>query len=182
MTGAPPRPRRRSHLAPVPTWSWWRSPRSRPTPATWPGSAPRPAAASTWWSRWVSAWRTAATSGGPAFDYWEHVDVRTWKSLDALLETEPGGRFLYSSRVHRPYTRAAHSPGDWLLFGCETRGLPEPLLARFADRTYTIPMWVPVRSLNLSTSVGIVVYEALRQIHGFGPDGVPNPCGPCRRC
>ncbi|MBP7864877.1 MAG: tRNA (cytidine(34)-2'-O)-methyltransferase [Acidobacteria bacterium] len=101
-------------------------------------------------------------------DYWEHVDVRTWKSLDALLETEPAGRFfLYSSRVHRPYTRAAHSPGDWLLFGCETRGLPEPLLARFADRTYTIPMWGPVRSLNLSTSVGIVVYEALRQIHGF---------------
>lgn len=101
-------------------------------------------------------------------DYWEHVDVRTWASLDALMEAEPEGRFfLYSSRVHRPYTRAAYLPGDWLVFGCETRGLPEPLLARFANRAYTLPMWGPVRSLNLSTSVGIVVYEALRQIHGF---------------
>lgn len=101
-------------------------------------------------------------------DYWEHVDLRTWASLDALMEAEPEGRFfLYSSRVHRPYTRAAYRFGDRLVFGCETRGLPEPLLARFADRAYTIPMWGPVRSLNLSTSVGIVVYEALRQIHGW---------------
>ena len=101
-------------------------------------------------------------------DYWEHVDVRVWPSFEALAaEAGPAPCHFFSSRAARPYTRAPYARGDWLVFGCETRGLPESLLARRYESTYTIPMWGPVRSLNLSTSVGIVVYEALRQIRKF---------------
>ncbi len=101
-------------------------------------------------------------------DYWEHVDLRVWPSFEALeAEAGPAQRHFFSSRAARPHTRAPYAHGDWLVFGCETRGLPESLLARRYESTYTIPMWGPVRSLNLSTSVGIVVYEALRQIRKF---------------
>jgi tRNA (cytidine/uridine-2'-O-)-methyltransferase len=66
------------------------------------------------------------------------------------------------------YTRAAYRPGDCLLFGSEGRGLPPEVLARHAGRIFTIPMpGGQVRSLNLATAVGIVLYEALRQVSGW---------------
>jgi tRNA (cytidine/uridine-2'-O-)-methyltransferase len=101
-------------------------------------------------------------------DYWPLVDVRTWPDFGSLRAARPEGRFLFfSSRVRRPYTRAAFAPGDWLVFGQEEEGLPDAVLVENLDAAYTIPMWGAVRSLNLSTSVGIVAYEALRQIKGF---------------
>jgi tRNA (cytidine/uridine-2'-O-)-methyltransferase len=101
-------------------------------------------------------------------DYWPLVDVRTWPDFASLRAAQPGGRFLFfSSRVRQPYTRAMFAPGDFLVFGREEEGLPDALLVAHPADTYTIPMWGPVRSLNLSTSVGIVAYEALRQIREF---------------
>ena len=101
-------------------------------------------------------------------DYWPLVDVRTWPDFDSLRAAQPDGRFLFfSSRVRRPYTQAAFAPGDWLVFGQEEEGLPDAVLVGNLEAAYTIPMWGAVRSLNLSTSVGIVAYEALRQIKGF---------------
>jgi tRNA (cytidine/uridine-2'-O-)-methyltransferase len=98
-------------------------------------------------------------------DYWEFVDLHYWQNLDELKARFPGARFLYLS------TKAAHSylemrflPGDFIVFGKETRGLPEELLAANPDTSLAIPMPAgKVRSLNLSTSAGIVLYEALRQ-------------------
>jgi tRNA (cytidine/uridine-2'-O-)-methyltransferase len=79
------------------------------------------------------------------------------------------GRLLcFSAHAEALYTRPAYQRGDCLLFGSESRGLPESLLRRHTDSTFGIPIPTgQVRSLNLATAVGIVVYEALRQLHGW---------------
>jgi tRNA (cytidine/uridine-2'-O-)-methyltransferase len=101
-------------------------------------------------------------------DYWRWVDVVQWSTFEEMRLAHPEARFfLFSSKVHRPYTRFKYERKDFLVFGNETRGLSEEILRRYPESTATIPMWGVVRSLNLSTSVGIVVYEALRQIKGF---------------
>ena len=98
-------------------------------------------------------------------DYWDEVDLRRHIDLDALYQNLPGSRFVYlTTKTHRPYTDWRFSDGDCLVFGPETRGLPETHLAANADRCLTIPMPnKKVRSLNLATSVGIVLSEAIRQ-------------------
>lgn len=99
-------------------------------------------------------------------DYWREVDVRVWDNLPALEAAMPPGahRWYLTTKASRSYTRAAFAPGDWLFFGRETKGLPEPLLAMHPAETLVIPM-APgsTRSLNLAVSVGIVLFEALRQ-------------------
>jgi len=98
-------------------------------------------------------------------DYWEHCDVRRWPSLDALHAAAVGARFFYlTTKATRPYWDARFADNDYLVFGRETRGLPASLLAREKDRLLTIPMDPVARSLNLATSVGIVLYEACRQV------------------
>ena len=88
--------------------------------------------------------------------------------MDEVYQGLTGSRFFYfSTKVTRPYTEAQYKNGDALVFGPETRGLPEELLKTHAESSLTIPMFGEVRSLNLSTCVGIVVYEALRQIKKF---------------
>ncbi|MDR3578742.1 MAG: tRNA (cytidine(34)-2'-O)-methyltransferase [Oryzomonas sp.] len=103
-------------------------------------------------------------------DYWEHVTVVRWDSLEELQSSASQGRFFYlSTKVARSYLAAAFQPGDFLVFGRETRGLPEELLNANPDTCITIPMPAGVvRSLNLSTSAGIVLYEALRQSGRIG--------------
>jgi len=98
-------------------------------------------------------------------DYWESVILRQWPDLAALRAAAPGGRFFYlSTRAARSYLQAGFRAGDYLVFGKETKGLPQELIAAHPDTAITIPMPADaVRSLNLSTSVGIVLYEALRQ-------------------
>lgn len=98
-------------------------------------------------------------------DYWPEVDLRRHRHLDALYEVLPASRFLYlTTKTKRSYADWRFADGDCLVFGRETRGLPEELLRANAERCLTIPMLNPnIRSLNLSTSVGIVLYEALRQ-------------------
>ena len=98
-------------------------------------------------------------------DYWEKCDIHRWPSLDALRAQARDARFLFlTTKSQRPYWNAKFAHGDHLVFGRETRGLPESLLAAESANTLTIPMQAGARSLNLATSVGIVLYEACRQI------------------
>jgi tRNA (cytidine/uridine-2'-O-)-methyltransferase len=100
-------------------------------------------------------------------DYWDQCDVRRWTSLGALKRDAAGARFHYlTTKARRAYWSADFSDGDHLVFGRETRGLPESLLAAEAANLLTIPMAEGARSLNLATSVGIVLYEACRQLQG----------------
>jgi len=98
-------------------------------------------------------------------DYWEFVTLRQWPDLATLHASAQEGRFFYlSTKVSRSYLEAGFKPGDFIVFGKETKGLPEELLLANPDTSITIPMPAEnVRSLNLSTSAGIVLYEALRQ-------------------
>jgi tRNA (cytidine/uridine-2'-O-)-methyltransferase len=106
--------------------------------------------------------RTLKRSG---LDYWDEVSLHRHIDLAALYESLPASRFLYfTTKVERSYADWAYLENDCLIFGPETRGLPESLIGENQETCLTIPM--PnnkVRSLNLATSVGIVLYEALRQ-------------------
>lgn len=98
-------------------------------------------------------------------DYWPEVSLHRHSDLSSLYSSLPEARFLYlSTKANQSYVDWAFTSDDCLVFGRETRGLPEPLLRANWDRCLTIPMANPkVRSLNLATSVAIVLYEALRQ-------------------
>ncbi len=97
-------------------------------------------------------------------DYWSEVDVRYWPDLATLQTAFPAGRFIYTSKkVARSYIEMEFQEGDFIVFGKETKGLPEELIAAHPDTSVRIPIFGKVRSLNLSTSAGIVLYEALRQ-------------------
>jgi tRNA (cytidine/uridine-2'-O-)-methyltransferase len=101
-------------------------------------------------------------------DYWEHVDLRVWPDWETFEREMPafGDPFFFSTKAKTVMWDAplALSSGVVLVFGAETRGLPPALLARYPDRLVAFPMAsAQVRSLNLSTSVAIGVYEVLRQ-------------------
>ncbi|HKP71793.1 MAG TPA: tRNA (cytidine(34)-2'-O)-methyltransferase [Pyrinomonadaceae bacterium] len=102
-------------------------------------------------------------------DYWPEVQLTRHRDLDALRAALPDSRFVYlTTKAERPYTGWRFLGGDCLIFGRETRGLPEELLRANWPNCVTIPMLNPnVRSLNLATSVAIVLYEALRQTGAF---------------
>ena len=97
-------------------------------------------------------------------DYWKEVDVRLWDSFAELeLAHEGDARYFFlTTKSERPYYTVAFRPGDFLVFGRETKGLPERLLRDRADDLLTIPMQ-GTRSLNLATAVAIVLFEAERQ-------------------
>jgi tRNA (cytidine/uridine-2'-O-)-methyltransferase len=97
-------------------------------------------------------------------DYWREVDLRIWDSLAALQGAQPAGAryFFVTTKATRPYDEVPFAPADFLVFGRETKGLPEQLLTANAERAITIPM-ISTRSLNLATAVAIVLFEAARQ-------------------
>jgi len=102
-------------------------------------------------------------------DYWHLVDVRQHVDFEHFLHAwsreSPGARLhLFSAIATTSYLDAAFGPGDALVFGKESVGLSEELLARFPDRTVGIPTLGAVRSLNLANAVGIALYEALRHV------------------
>ncbi|MBL8795525.1 MAG: tRNA (cytidine(34)-2'-O)-methyltransferase [Planctomycetia bacterium] len=100
-------------------------------------------------------------------DYWHEVEVHRHVTF-ADFETAIAGATVHclTAQATRSYTQVAYQAGDVLLFGCESRGLPEEILARYAGQAVAIPMPAGrVRNLNLATSVGIVLYEGLRQLH-----------------
>jgi tRNA (cytidine/uridine-2'-O-)-methyltransferase len=99
-------------------------------------------------------------------DYWALVAVRQWPSWEAFLAAQPQGkRFWFATtKTERCYWDVKFEDDDYLVFGRETRGLPNALLEAQPERCITIPMAAETRSLNLATSVGIVLYEAVRQV------------------
>ena len=100
-------------------------------------------------------------------DYWEHVQLRVWKDWESFTAGMDAGRAVFTSaRKGVPHHCFAFEPDDVLVFGPETRGLPQELLAPLA-LCVRVPIWGEVRSLNLSTCAGIVLYEALRQTGGL---------------
>ena len=100
-------------------------------------------------------------------DYWPLVKVHVHQDFSQVLAQYPDAPFFYAStKAPRSYTQASFPKDAFLVFGRESRGLPENLLERVYDRCIRIPMVPGARSLNLSNSVAIVVYEALRQ-QGF---------------
>jgi len=99
-------------------------------------------------------------------DYWQFVDLHVHKSWDDFLSaTKPGRLFYFSKKAEQSYTSVNYRDDDYLVFGPETRGLPEQMRETNAEFSLRIPMMGSgVRSLNLSNAVSIVLYEALRQL------------------
>jgi tRNA (cytidine/uridine-2'-O-)-methyltransferase len=107
-----------------------------------------------------------------ALDYWPEVTLERHPTLTDLTESLPRSRFIYlSTKADQNYTDWAFTSEDCLVFGRETRGLSEDVLDENWDRCLKIPILNPhVRSLNLATAVGIVLYEALRQTGAFSSE------------
>ncbi|TYO96247.1 tRNA (uridine(34)/cytosine(34)/5-carboxymethylaminomethyluridine(34)-2'-O)-methyltransferase TrmL [Desulfallas thermosapovorans] len=100
-------------------------------------------------------------------DYWHLLTIHYHDSFEDFLKAYPGCRFhLATTRAGQVYTNVHYGPDDFLVFGKETSGLPEDIIRRFWDKCIRIPMISQARSLNLSNSVAIVLFEALRQ-NGF---------------
>ena len=98
-------------------------------------------------------------------DYWSSVDVRVYDSLeDFFAKNTVREMWCLSTKAPRCYTEASYSDGCFLFFGKESKGLPEEFLEEHRQETVRIPMLPGIRSLNLSNSVAVTVYEALRQL------------------
>lgn len=107
-------------------------------------------------------------------DYWHLLGVQYYDNLDDFFEKNAEGRFFYSTtKAQNTYADVHFQDGDYILFGKETKGLPEELLYKNPERCIRIPMISEARSLNLSNAVAIVTYEALRQtgFHSLKADG-----------
>jgi tRNA (cytidine/uridine-2'-O-)-methyltransferase len=103
-------------------------------------------------------------------DYWHLVDLHVHPSFDAFLQAHPATALhLFTSGASRSYLEADLHPGDALVFGKESVGLPRELIAAHADRNWAIPTSGRVRSLNLASSVSLVLYEALRRNGALSP-------------
>ena len=97
-------------------------------------------------------------------DYWHLVDISYYDSFEELQAKYPDGRFFYfTTKARHRHSDVTFKDGDFLVFGKETKGLPEELLLKNEETCLRIPMFADARSLNLSNSVAIAVYEALRQ-------------------
>ena len=97
-------------------------------------------------------------------DYWNLVEIFYYDSFEELQEKNPGARFFYfTTKARHRHCDKAFQDGDFLVFGKETKGLPEELLIKNEETCVRIPMFEKARSLNLSNSVAIALYEALRQ-------------------
>ena len=108
-------------------------------------------------------------------DYWHYVDISYYDSIEEVLEKYYNGNnfYFFSTKSKIIHSDASYKDGDFLVFGKETKGLPESLLEKHYDECVRIPMIGELRSLNLSNSVCVAVYEALRQSNyqGFKTQG-----------
>lgn len=100
-------------------------------------------------------------------DYWDQLDITVYSDYHEFLEQNPGAKiYMATTKAPNVYTDVSYEPDCYLMFGKESAGIPEEILAEHQDTCVRIPMWGEIRSLNLSNSVSIVLYEALRQ-NGF---------------
>jgi tRNA (cytidine/uridine-2'-O-)-methyltransferase len=97
-------------------------------------------------------------------DYWDKVEVKIWNHFEEIERYYDKKKFhLATTKASVSYTEIAYQPDDMLVFGCETRGLPADILENYPEQQIRIPMLDIGRSLNLSNSAAIIIYEALRQ-------------------
>ena len=97
-------------------------------------------------------------------DYWDKLDVFYYENYEDFLNKNPGAdMYFFSSKAKKNYAEAEYPDNVYLVFGCETRGLPPELVEANIDKAVRIPMRKTLRCLNLSNAVAIAVYEALRQ-------------------
>ena len=102
-------------------------------------------------------------------DYWDKLDITYYKDIEDFYERTKGGEYFYfSTKAPRCYTDITYPNPCYLIFGKESAGIPETILKKNLERTVRIPMRESLRSLNLSNSAAIAVYEVLRQRHFEG--------------
>ena len=100
-------------------------------------------------------------------DYWDKLDVTVYSDFQDFLDRNPGAKiYMATTKAPNVYTEASYEPDCYIMFGPESRGIPEDILVNHQETCVRIPMWGDIRSLNLSNSVSIILYEALRQ-NGF---------------
>ena len=100
-------------------------------------------------------------------DYWQHLDVHRYMNFEEFREKNPDAKiWMATTKAKRTYTEVEYGPDDYIMFGKESAGIPEEILVENEEHCIRIPMLPTIRSLNLSNSVAIVLYEALRQ-QGF---------------
>ena len=103
--------------------------------------------------------------GGAGLDYWKNVKLFVWDSYEQFMEAHKGARIFYATtKTKNRYTDVKFEKDDYIMFGPESRGIPETILKENIDKCITVPMLPLGRSLNLSNSVAIVLYETYRQI------------------
>lgn len=99
-------------------------------------------------------------------DYWDKLDVTVYSDYGDFLDRNPqarGNMYFATTKAHKVYSHVSYGPDSYLMFGKESAGIPEEILVENEDHCVRIPMWGDIRSLNLSNSAAIVLYEALRQ-------------------
>lgn len=99
-------------------------------------------------------------------DYWEHLDIRRYINFEDFKDKNPGAKiWMATTKAKHVYSDVVFGPDDYIMFGKESAGIPEEILVDYEETCIRIPMLNKIRSLNLSNSVSIVLYEALRQNH-----------------
>ena len=97
-------------------------------------------------------------------DYWDKLDVTVYDDFNDFCERNPGAKiYMATTKAHKTYTEVSYEPDCYIMFGKESAGIPEEILVEHPEECVRIPMIGETRSLNLSNSVAIVLYEALRQ-------------------
>ena len=97
-------------------------------------------------------------------DYWDKLDVTVYSDYQDFLDRNPGAKiYMATTKAPNVYTEASYEPDCYIMFGPESRGIPEDILVKNQETCVRIPMWGDIRSLNLSNSVSLILYEALRQ-------------------
>ena len=100
-------------------------------------------------------------------DYWQYLDVRYYKNFSDFAEKNKNAKFfMATTKAKSIYTEVEYGPDDYIIFGKESAGIPEEILLEYEETCIRIPMYDDLRSLNLSNSVAVILYEALRQ-QGF---------------
>ena len=107
-------------------------------------------------------------------DYWDRLDVTRYDDWEDFLDKNPDAHIYFATtKAHHTYTEVRYAENDFIMFGKESAGIPEEILVQHPDDCIRIPMAGDERSLNLSNSVAIILYEALRQMDfaGLNPSG-----------
>ena len=97
-------------------------------------------------------------------DYWKELDLHVYEDFEEFVEKNPRARiYMATTKARKAYTEVEYKGNDFIMFGKESAGIPEEILVKYEDTSVRIPMIGEIRSLNLSNSVSIILYEALRQ-------------------